>query len=370
MDKMRIVDADSHIEEVAEIWDLLDPAFQSRRPFPVTLEKNIGHTNLNAFWYIDGAAVPKLEGPGTMLIATPLTSTYARSKPFSVGSQGLTDVKARLQDLDDYGLDVQVIYPTLFIATITDDLAFEAALMRAYNSYLAQACAQAADRLKWAGVIPLRSPAQAVSELRRCKELGAVAITVLGTAGEMLLHDRSLWPIYAEMERLDLPLSVHVGWSHPGLNKGCDNIYLSRISFTLPILAAFWAIIGGGVLDAFPRLRVAFLEAGSEWLPYWIGRMEHYYNADVGNARGGYMPKKRPADYLKEGRVFFTCEADENSLPQVLELLGEDQMMAAADIPHGEAREHSMDIVRKRSDLSERARQKILGDNAARFYQI
>jgi predicted TIM-barrel fold metal-dependent hydrolase len=98
--------------------------------------------------------------------------------------------------------------------------------------------------------------------------------------------------------------------------------------------------------------------------------MDHYYHADTGNARGGYMPKKRPPEYLKEGRVFFTCEAEEASLPQVLDLLGEDQMMASADIPHGEARERSMDVVRARSDLSESAKRKILGENAARFYDL
>jgi predicted TIM-barrel fold metal-dependent hydrolase len=98
--------------------------------------------------------------------------------------------------------------------------------------------------------------------------------------------------------------------------------------------------------------------------------MDHYYHADVGNARGGYMPKKRPPEYLKEGRVFFTCEADETSLPQVLELLGEDQMMASADIPHGEARERSMEIVRGRTDVSEAAKRKILGANAERFYAL
>jgi hypothetical protein len=38
------------------------------------------------------------------------------------------------------------------------------------------------------------------------------------------------------------------------------------------------------------------------------------------------------------------------------ERLGEDQMMASADIPHGEARERSMDIVRARTDLSDRAK--------------
>jgi predicted TIM-barrel fold metal-dependent hydrolase len=68
--------------------------------------------------------------------------------------------------------------------------------------------------------------------------------------------------------------------------------------------------------------------------------------------------------------VFFTCEAEEASLPQVLEMLGEDQMMASADIPHGEARERSMDVVRARSDLSERAKKKILGENAVRFYNL
>ena len=370
MEKFRIIDADSHIEEVSEVWDHLDAGYQARRPFPITVEKNIGYTNLNAFWYIDGAVVPKLVGQGSMVIATPLTSSYAQSKPFTVGSQGLTDVKARLKDLDSFGVDVQVIYPTLFLANVTDDLAFEAALMRAYNSYLAKACIQGADRLKWAGIVPLRSPQEAAKEVKRCKELGAVAIATLGTAGETLPHHKSLFPVYQEMERQNLPLCVHVGWSHPGLNKSCENIYMSRISFTLPVLAAFWSIIGGGVLDEFPRLRVAFLEAGSEWLPYWVGRMDHYYHADTDNARGGYMPKKKPSEYLREGRVFFTCEAEEKSLPQVVELLGEDQMMASADIPHGEARERSMDTLRDRSDLSERTKKKILGENAARFYDL
>ena len=41
-------------------------------------------------------------------------------------------------------------------------------------------------------------------------------------------------------------------------------------------------------------------------------------------------------------------------------MLGEDQMMASADIPHGEARERSMDVVRGRSDLSEPVRERSL----------
>jgi hypothetical protein len=36
--------------------------------------------------------------------------------------------------------------------------------------------------------------------------------------------------------------------------------------------------------------------AGSEWLPNRIGRMDRYYHADTGKARGGYMPKSRPSE--------------------------------------------------------------------------
>lgn len=370
METSRVVDADSHIEEVPEIWEYLDPRYQSRRPFPITVEKPVEFTNLNALWYVDGNVYPKLIGQGSMVFATPLTSDYARAKPFSLGSQGLTDVEARLRDMDAAGVDVQVIFPTLFLATLTDDVAFETALMQAYNSYLAKACGQRPDRLKWAALLPLRAAEEAVREVRRAKELGAVGVATLGTAGETLLSHPSLHRVYEEMERLDLPLCVHVGWSHPGLNKSCDNTYTSRISFTLPVLAAFWAIVGGGVLDAFPRLRVAFLEAGSEWLPYWVGRMNHYYHSDTQNQRGGYMPKKRPSDYLSEGRIYFTCEAEEPLLPQVIELLGEDHMMTSADMPHGEARERSMEVIRQRKDIPDRVKTKMLGENAARFYKL
>ncbi len=82
------------------------------------------------------------------------------------------------------------------------------------------------------------------------------------------------------------------------------------------------------------------------------------------------MPEKRPSDYLQEGRIYFTCEAEEALLPQVIELLGEDQMMTSADMPHGEAREHSMDAIRERSDIPERVKVKMLGGNAARFYNL
>jgi predicted TIM-barrel fold metal-dependent hydrolase len=44
--------------------------------------------------------------------------------------------------------------------------------------------------------------------------------------------------------------------------------------------------------------------------------------------------------------------------------------MISADMPHGEAREGSVEEIKERNDLSQAVKQRILGDNAARFYNI
>jgi predicted TIM-barrel fold metal-dependent hydrolase len=48
-------------------------------------------------------------------------------------------------------------------------------------------------------------------------------------------------------------------------------------------------------------------------------------------------------------------------------MLGEDQVMLSADMPHVEARENSFQEVRERADLSDAVKRKIIGGNAVRF---
>ena len=77
-----------------------------------------------------------------------------------------------------------------------------------------------------------------------------------------------------------------------------------------------------------------------------------------------------PSAYLRRGNVCFSCEGDEKLLPTVLEQLGEDQMMASADMPHMEARENSLQDISERSDLRAAQKRKILGENARCFYGL
>src|SRR5262249_58302174 len=86
-----------------------------------------------AYWRGGGERRPRLRGPGARFTGTPLSSTFARNKPYSVASQAIDDVSARLRDLDAVGWDVQVLFPTVFLVGLAEDPRLEAALMRSYN---------------------------------------------------------------------------------------------------------------------------------------------------------------------------------------------------------------------------------------------
>lgn len=132
-------------------------------------------------------------------------------------------------------------------------------------------------------------------------------------------------------------------------------------------MMAFFSILGE-VLDRHPRLKIGFLEAGVDWVPYMIQRMDHYHRA---KKRSGWpVPKGNANHYIKNCELYFTCEAEEKLLPEVINWIGEDRLMMEADMPHGEGRETSVEEIQERKDLTETIKGKILGLNAKTFYSL
>ena len=213
---MPVIDIDSHVEEPQEAWEHLDSRYSDRKPFPVVARDLPILGGINAFWYIDGTVYPKPVGRGNLVYGTPTEMRFATQKEFTIGSQTMTDIDARLKDMDAVGIDLQVVFSTVFLQPVTEDILFEAALMRSYNTWMASACAQRPDRLKWGAILPMRDPRLALDELNHSLKLGASVAGIYGTVGETMLHDRYYDEFFAEVERLGVPLAIHAGWSHPG----------------------------------------------------------------------------------------------------------------------------------------------------------
>ena len=278
--------------------------------------------------------------------------------------------------MDAEDIAIQVVYPSLFLAyPLTSNNAFATALYSSYNRWLGDRLA-GNERIRWAAIVNLDDVQMAARQVREAKSLGAAAVMVLGTAGDLTFDNPTLLPFFESIAEEQLPLAVHVGWSCPALSNIYSHIYPSGvIAFCVPVMMGLVALISGGVLDRFPDLRVAFLEAGCQWVHFVLERMDHRFRRtrnQLSTFHSQTAPQHDlpPMEYVRKGNLFFSTEADDVLLPNVIELVGEDNMVFGSDMPHGDREPFVVRKVQERKDISEPAKRKMLETNPARFYAI
>ena len=370
LQNLPVYDADSHVLLSPRMWDGLPEAYVARRPRPLSVGDQDGMGKWNSGWLIDGRMQPHPYGAAAQGANQPTSTmeTYG-APPEKIGSRDLSDPEARISGMDHAGIDVQVIFPTTLYANATTDPGFEAALMRAYNRYVAGQCRAAPKRLKWAGLLPLRDARQGCEAVAEMAELGASAAVVYGTAGDYMLSHPTFTPVWDELAASGLPLCVHMGMSFPPFERLCQSrLDAHSIGMGLPAVLGFVAVVGHGMMDKYPDLKVAFLEYGAEWLFYMAGRMGHYMASYRADTTIKALPEKEIAEYLNSGRFFVAPEAEDPLLPMEMELVGENHVLFGSDFPHGEGRENAAAEIMERADITDVQRGKFLYDNAVRLF--
>ena len=156
------------------------------------------------------------------------------------------------------------------------------AACRAYNNWLHDRFTSTTPRLKGVGLIPIQDEEEAVVELRRCvRELGMVG-AMLPSNGEGIkghLGAKAYWPIYEEAEKLGCCLTVH-GGAHHHLGLDGFSVYypVHALGHPFGIMVQAAAMLSHGIFERFPGLRVAFLEGGATWVPFFMDRLDRSYN--------------------------------------------------------------------------------------------
>jgi len=129
------------------------------------------------------------------------------------------------------------------------------------------------------------------------------------------------------------------------------------------------ALIGSGVLDRYPDLRLTSLECGHGWLAFWASRLDE--QAEMSQHALPRL-KRKPSEYIRGPQYFQSIQLHEGelSLRQAIEAIGEDTLMFATDYPHSESWfPKSVDAVLKWTSIPEGARRKLLWENAVRCYR-
>jgi predicted TIM-barrel fold metal-dependent hydrolase len=357
---MAIIDADTHVDETERTWEYMDESDRSFLPMtlepPAALSFVPGDARPHRLWMFGGEFRLRRYRDDQR------TGTTRETRE-------LLDVKARVRHMDELGTDVQILYPTLFLSTVSRRPEVERALTRSYNRWLADVTKEANGRLRWVAVLPLQTIDEAVKELRFAKEAGAVGVMKRGIeCGDKVASDPYFFPLYEEAARLDMPICIHTGNGDPAHPDTTATSRTAPQRVSLPVLAAFSSLIIDGVPDLFPNLRFGFIEAGSSWIPYLL----HDLGAKA--KRQTALGLSLQDDLLRRSRFYVTCDTKDD-LPYILNYGAEDNLMIGSDYTHADqsAEIDAVQIIRRMGDegtlLAATAR-KIVDTNARAFYGL
>jgi len=352
--QFEFIDADGHAVETELALECL-----KRWPDSFTLQQNETPEILT-----EGRRYPEHVGPGAG--CPPQHGLTPGANPYTV--EGV------LGDARRDGIDKMVLYPSFGLRAPTIESPRVAAeFARFYNQWIADWCKGAVGKFFGVAVTPLEQVDTAIDIMREARELGLVATMIPPALKTRNLDHPDLDRFYAAAVDLDMPLGVHgapgIHLPKIGVDRFENYIQVHCISFPFDQMTAMTALISGGVFDRHPKLRVAFLESGVGWVPYFLDRMHEHYEK-----RGDWIPngwRRDPVEYVAAGNVWVSCEPEEPILPAVVDILGPDFLMFASDYPHWDGDwPESTKPLRTRTDISDDIRAKIAGTNAKRFYSL
>jgi len=284
------------------------------------------------------------------------------------------DPAERIKDMDFEGVDVNLTLPSGWFGTWTagDDPALEMGMYRAYHRWMDEYCGAFPGRLGGVILASSRDVAGSVEEIKRWgKSRWAWAVLPYAPYGTPLDHP-DFEPVWAAAQEHDLAVALHTFTVMPPYAPGgldtWDNLFLQR-SAAHPWcgMRNMASLIGSGVMDRYPKLRIATLEAGHGWLPFWMKRIDEH--AETIRAAIAAL-KGKPSEYVTGGRYFQSIEIPEGEklTNAVADIVGEHVLMYASDYPHGES--HFPESVGLVLDwkMDETRKRKLFWDNAVRLY--
>jgi predicted TIM-barrel fold metal-dependent hydrolase len=377
-----IADSDLHVMEPPDLWQrYIDPAFRHAAPVGLSEWRRDMRVRVKNRVLLRG-------GPVRPRKPAAETGTGWRRDHDSVYADAERrgwDSASQLQAMDAEGLDLAVLFPSrgLFVLGLdtvqmmgTDGLEpdFAAAIARAYNDWLRDFCAIAPERMLGAAMVAPHDVGAAVAEARRAvEEYGFKAVFLSpGCIDRRPWHHPHYDPLWSEIERLGVPLAFHGGGQNyltPDFSLQVFDRLMMWHTFSQPlgIMATAVSLCAGGVLERFPRLRVALLEGNCAWAQWLFHRLDEHYEW-VGDFEARDLTLK-PSEYFRRN-CFLSVEADEEPARQYIEWFGDGNLVFSTDYPHGDSKyPHAVEAFAK-LPIPESSQRRIVGENWSRLYDV
>lgn len=377
MTEPKLISADSHVNEPAELWEAhIDHAFRDRAPRVVD---NLPGRQPGSYLVLEG--IPPIHltqgfGAGKKPEELP---QFFRQSTYKDARRGGWDPAARLQDMDLDGVEVEVIYTTLgFRQFWFKDAALQQACFRAYNDWLAEMCSYAPQRLVGLALISLYDIEAAVKELHRCRKIGLKGALIWASPPEDLPYSDPLYdPFWTAAQDLRMPLSLHAitgmgpeSQATRAMGREIKRLdrYIRAVTGADEVKRSLTVFIFSGVLERFPALKLVSAENNVGWLPFTIQRW------DQAQQSARYMHptdlKLKPSEYFQ--RQIYATFIDDPVGVRIRHEVGVDNIMWSSDYPHTASTwPHSQDVIaRDFKDVPAAEKWKIVRQNTIKLYDL
>jgi predicted TIM-barrel fold metal-dependent hydrolase len=352
----KILDADRHVMEPMALWPeylprkwrddapRVTPFAAAEESLDARLERLGDHALLGTPPVVSVRGVPLWRGMTEAAYIEVGLGAESHRKDLLRAETG----RGQLESMDESGVDLAMLLPTYAgYLVFNDEIESELsrAYARAYNRWLADLCRTDGDRLLGAALISRHDPGSMIEDMLEGLTLGlrAVVLRPNPILGRTLGH-----PDYAPFFRAcageGVPVLLHEG-AHTraetaGASRFETHFAQHACSHPMEAMMGFLALLEGGVLERCPALRVAFLEAGCGFMPYWLWRLDHVEYRNVRNELGTRL-RRPPSEYFAR-QCYVAFEPGEALLAETAQALGPERLVFGSDFPHVD---HDLTIV-------------------------
>ncbi len=265
----------------------------------------------------------------------------------------------RLSDMDSLGVDVHVVSPYSGFYNYELDTDLAVATSRESNDEISQMMKSWPDRFAGLATLPMQDVPAAVAELERVMvDLDFKGAVIDDKINEKLLDEPEFMPFWKAAEQLGAFILFH---------QGGDTIVDRRIQrYHLPNSVGnladrtitFASLVMGGVMDAFPELRIC-LSHGGGFACYGAGRMDRGWDRIPEADRLAAQP---PSKYLN--RFYYDCIVyTEQSLRFLIDSVGIERVVFGTDWPYDMAQDWPVSWILSMDSLTQDEKDAILWKN-------
>jgi predicted TIM-barrel fold metal-dependent hydrolase len=379
-----VVDADSHWTETRDLFTARAPEKYRDRVPRVEVVDGVES------WVMDGRVLGRFSACGVIDHDGNKSSSYEALRVWSMEqiTPGAYDPKVRLEVMDRFGIDAQVIFPSgiglggQFLAA--DDDVLNRLVFELYNDRQAEIQAESANRLLPLPLMPAYDVDACVTEAKRVAAMGARGVNMTSDPHDLGAPDLASreWDRFWETcVELQLPVHFHIGASVTGMTFFGSYPWPSHDDDTKLAIGGTLLFIGNarvvtnlilsGMFDRHPDLKMVSVESGCGWIPFILETLDYEMAENAPDSLKRL--KKLPSEYFQSNLyATFWFENNFGRLADLIDTVGSDNIMFETDYPHPtclypdplEAVEAKMSV------LDADTRNKILGENARKLYRL